>query len=158
MRQAIGGTWILQLVISFMLIFVAFLALSVNYSKAFRVKNELVTILEKYEGASSGGTGAVAIMNNYLLYNNYTVLHSCEIGDYGVSSLTETALQKVNDKNTKYYYCIRKEKKATSNFPNRSRYQVRIFFKFNLPVLGDIFTFTVNGTTNDINIPSDNLE
>ena len=61
MRQAIGSTWILQLVIIFMLIFVAFLALSINYTKAFRVKNELVTMIEKYEGVSEGENGSVEL-------------------------------------------------------------------------------------------------
>ena len=54
MRQAIGSTWVLQLVIIFMLIFVAFLALSINYTKAFRVKNELVTMIEKFLGRPVG--------------------------------------------------------------------------------------------------------
>ena len=47
MRQAIGTTWILQLVIIFMLIFVAFLSLSLNYTKAFKIKNEIITTIEK---------------------------------------------------------------------------------------------------------------
>ena len=50
MRESIGGTWITQLVIVMMFVFVAFLALSVNYSKAFRVKNQMISIIEKYGG------------------------------------------------------------------------------------------------------------
>ena len=58
MRQAIGTTWVMQLVIIFMLIFVAFLALTINYTKAFKIKNELITFIEKNEGVSEreGGT------------------------------------------------------------------------------------------------------
>ena len=48
MRTSIGNTWILQLVIIFMLIFVSFLALSLNYTKAYKLKNELVTMIEKW--------------------------------------------------------------------------------------------------------------
>ena len=44
MRQAIGTTWIMQLVIIFMLIFVAFLALTINYTKAFKMKNREIHI------------------------------------------------------------------------------------------------------------------
>ena len=68
MRESIGATWILQLVIIFMLIFVAFLALSVNYTKAYKIKNEVVTIIEKYEGVSSKKEGSIEIINNYLRY------------------------------------------------------------------------------------------
>ena len=66
MRQAIGSTWILQLVIVFILIFVAFLALSINYTKAYKIKNELLSIIEKYEGVNSGENGSISIINNYL--------------------------------------------------------------------------------------------
>ena len=41
MRQTIGGTWILMLVIIFILLFSAFIILTLNYSRTVRVKNEL---------------------------------------------------------------------------------------------------------------------
>ena len=37
-------------------------------------------------------------------------------------------------------------------------YQVRIFFKFTLPVLGELFTFSVEGTTVDINNAINDIE
>ena len=72
MKQSIGATWITGLVVSFMLIFVSFLSLSVNYNKVFRIKNEALTIIEKYEGAKDGEGSSIQILNNYLLYNNYS--------------------------------------------------------------------------------------
>ena len=50
MRESIGATWLLGLVIAFIIFFSSFLALSVNYSKAFNVKNNIVDFVEKYEG------------------------------------------------------------------------------------------------------------
>ena len=47
MREAIGGTWIFSIVIVFIVLFTSFLAISVNYSKAFRVKNGIINIIEK---------------------------------------------------------------------------------------------------------------
>lgn len=146
MRQAIGSTWVLQLVIIFMLIFVAFLALSINYTKAFRVKNELVTMIEKYEGVSEGENGSVELLNNYLLYNNYSSMGRCEAGDYGVQNLHEPILEPVNT-NERYFYCVRKVDASTGALADRAKYRVRIFFKFSLPVLGDLFTFSVEGTS-----------
>ena len=130
MRQAIGSTWLMQLVIIFMLIFVAFLALSINYTKAFKTKNELVNMLEEREGIGSGeDTGALMLINNYLNYNNYSKRGRCEADEYGVSNLNNASLEAVD----------------------RARYQIRIFFNFSLPIIGDIFTFSVEGTTIDIN-------
>lgn len=157
MREALGGTWLTQLIIIFMLIFVAFLALSLNYTKAFKVKNEILTILEKREGLTSGDNGSIAIINNYLLSNNYHVTKPCEMGSYGVSNLNSPVAELVTNKSKSYYYCISKIKSPSSNNLGKVYYKVNIFFYFNLPVVGDIFKFDVNGTTGDIIIPADNL-
>ena len=50
MREAIGGTWLFGLVITFIVFFASFLAISINYSKAFNVKNNIVDLISKYEG------------------------------------------------------------------------------------------------------------
>ena len=42
MRQTIGGTWLLQLVIVFIILFVGFIILTLNYSKTVTLKNELI--------------------------------------------------------------------------------------------------------------------
>ena len=50
MRESIGGTWLVGIVIVFIVIFTSYLALSVNYSKAFKVKNGIIEIIEENEG------------------------------------------------------------------------------------------------------------
>jgi len=157
MRQAIGSTWILQLVILFMLIFVGFLALSINYTKAFKIKNELISIVEKYEGLSSGNDGSIMIINNYLKYNNYGVLGYCEENEYGVSDLNSEHIE-LSETGTKYYYCVRKENTGVAGLYERARYNIRIFFHFSLPVLGDLFTFSSDGSTININYPVQDIE
>jgi len=105
MRESIGSTWILQLVIVFILLFVGFLTLSLGYSKSYKVKNETLSVIEKYEGLT---VDAVKIINNYLEYNNYDAKGKCEDDTwYGLDNLTVTTLEKANP-NKKYYYCIKK--------------------------------------------------
>lgn len=157
MREAIGGTWITQLVIGFMLIFVAFLALSLNYTKAFKIKNELLTIIEKREGITTGTGGTIDIINNYLKSNNYHVIKSCEVNSYGVTSLDSNAIELVTNSSKKYYYCISKIKSPSNSNKGEVFYKVNVFFYFNLPVIGDIFKFDVNGSTGNIVVPADNL-
>ncbi len=163
MREAIGGTWITQLIIIFMLVFVAFLALALNYTKAFKVKNEILTIIEKREGITTGENSTIALINNYLKNNAYRVQKNCEVGSYGVASLDSPTITEVRNKSVKYYYCISKMKSPTSNYPTNNNnkgkvfYKVDIFFYFNLPVLGDLFTFDISGSTNNIATPADKL-
>ena len=47
MREAIGGTLLIQLVMFFIVIYVAFLAIAINYSITFRVKNQIITLIEE---------------------------------------------------------------------------------------------------------------
>lgn len=160
MRETIGGTWIMQLVIIFMLIFVAFLALSLNYSKAFQMKNELLTMIEKKEGLTDGSNGSIALINNYLLVNGYHAKRACPVGSYGVSDLNGTTAESVTSASSskQYYYCVSKFDSPSRNHNDKVYYRINIFFYFNLPVIGDIFKFSINGSTNDIVVPADNLK
>ena len=143
MRQTIGGTWLLQLMILFILLFVAFIILTLNYSKTVKIKNEVLSIIEKYEGLNDRSIGLV---NNYLTASNYGVTSACvseeTSGIYGALDLSSSSLE-VARPDVKYYYCVKKYNgNSTSNY-----YQITLFYKFNLPVIGDTSRFSIKGTT-----------
>jgi len=46
MRDAIGGTFSIQIILFFLIIINSYLAFSVNYTKAFRIKNNIIAIIE----------------------------------------------------------------------------------------------------------------
>lgn len=50
MREAMGGTWLFGIVITFIALFAGFLAYSVSYTKAFNMKNEILNVIERNEG------------------------------------------------------------------------------------------------------------
>ena len=153
MRQAIGGTWVMQLVITFTFLFAAFLALSINYSRAFKIKNETLSIIEKGEGVTND---SVRVLSNYLNNNGYRLKGRCPKGSYGVIIGNSTPRYVDNSqRNTQFSYCLFKVRAATPNFPDRAYYEIKLFFRFNVPVLGDIFKFNVDGQTKDVNYPAD---
>ena len=49
MRDAFGGAFMIQVFIVFILIYICFTAMSLNYAKAFKVKNDVIEYLEKNE-------------------------------------------------------------------------------------------------------------
>lgn len=171
MKEAISGTWLFQIVIVFILIFVGYLALSLNYSKSFRVKNEVLSIIEREEGMTSGTTteyGAIKLISNYLIRSGYSTMGKCPIdtdGDalwYGALSIDATSetnsdslFEQVTDANKEYYYCVKKISGYFPKEPQVSYYKVQFFFKFDLPVLGQIGNFKVTGQTTDIQYPQD---
>lgn len=52
MREAIGGAWTLQWILIFLVLISCILAFSVNYAKAFRLKNAFLDYIEDGQGFS----------------------------------------------------------------------------------------------------------
>ena len=173
MRESIGGTWTMQIVIVFILFFVAFITLTINYTRAFKVKNEVINIIEREEGFTYSGSqnmddgaGARELIASYLTNNNYSATGRCPVGWVGVKSIaiadadvdTNYEVIDENNKRNKYYYCLDKiqvpiKDVANANLYNyntRSYYKVRLFFKFSIPVFGDLTTFNVEGESNEV--------
>ncbi len=138
MREAIGGTWIFGIVITFIVLFSSYLAISVNYSKAFHVKNEMVSIIEKYEGFNSTSESVIA---NYIQSYGYGVRGSCSDRGEGIDG-----------SDGRYKYCI--SCTSTNDSLKKSYYTITVFFKLDLPVIGNIFTFPVTGSTKSIHFPT----
>ena len=145
MRESIGTTWVLQLVILFILLFVGFLTLSLNYSKSYKVKNELLSVVEKYEGLT---TDSVKIINNYLTENGYKTMGKCgNDGWYGTKNIDSSngVLERTTE-NDKYYYCVRKKYSKQDYY----YYEIKTFLSFNLPIVGKFAVFTIEGSTADV--------
>lgn len=50
MKDAFGGTFMLYILLFFLAVYIIFIAMTLNYAKAFKAKNKIVDIIEKYEG------------------------------------------------------------------------------------------------------------
>ena len=49
MRDAFGGEFMIRLMLVFIVVYVAFTAVSLNYAKAFRIKNKVISFIEENE-------------------------------------------------------------------------------------------------------------
>lgn len=156
MRESVGNTWLFSLVVTFIFLFACFLCLAISYSKAFRVKNEIVSITEKYEGVNINSR---QVINSYLLSNGYKTMGVCPKSTdsekwYGEDDLNNTAgtgkdEEYETDGTSKYYYCYQIVEN-TKTKANDIYYNYIVFYKFTLPVLGDITTFRITGKTINI--------
>jgi len=54
MRESVGAAAILQILLIFIVIFISFLSVSVNFAQAFRIKNKIISYIEANEGWSEG--------------------------------------------------------------------------------------------------------
>ena len=68
MREAIGGTMLMQIVLVFLIVYIMFMAVVINYGRVFRAKNNLITFIETEEGFKEGMTDSVRERANSLGY------------------------------------------------------------------------------------------
>ena len=54
MRDAMGGTVALVIIVVFIVIALGYMAFNVNYTKAFRMKNKIISVYEDYNGNCLG--------------------------------------------------------------------------------------------------------
>lgn len=152
MRETSGTTWTFQMIIFFILLFAAFLTLVLNYNKAYLVKNETLNIIEKYDGMTND---SINVLNSYLNGKGYKTRGNCppsEDGEvwYGASSYDGT-VSVVNSGST-YLYCYNIQKLDTGEI----YYNIRLFYRFNLPIIGDLKTFSIKGRSNSI-VPANDI-
>lgn len=50
MREAVGGTLLIKIVLVFLAIYIGFMAIVIGYGKIFRIKNTLINKIEQNEG------------------------------------------------------------------------------------------------------------
>lgn len=145
MREAIGGTWIFQIVIFFILLFTGYMCLSINHSKAFNVKNEIVKAIEREEGSSLvRDDPAIKKIVEYLKKTSYRTIGNCDTKNGFIGFNREGEIDSRNSS-----FCIKKEDvtNGSSDMPDMSYYRVVVFYQLDLPIFRSVFQFKVSGDT-----------
>ncbi len=125
MREAIGGALLIKLVMFFIVIYVCFLAIAINYSITFRVKNQIINLIESYEGLEL----ADEPIKEYIANVGY---YRANIGTISV-----------NKESCNYSgYCIEQISSSRGTY-----YKVTTYVSFDFPIFGDIISFPVSGET-----------
>lgn len=140
MKEAIGQTFIVSLILFFFGILVLLLFGSINYSKAYKAKNRIITIIEKY---GEYNDSAIEEINENLgnggyqtVFNAANECHNRFDGDgVNVLDVDETG-------GRGYHYCVIEYENGLGKY-----YQVVTFMEFNVPILGGVLKFPVKGET-----------
>lgn len=164
MKEAVGGTWLFGIVIAFIVFFTTYLSMSTNYTKAFKVKDEILLTIEHYKGVNED---SIKRINAYLDEIGYFSSGKCDGYDVNADSARKnftkwlgfsynsTNIGSVNDAN----YCIRRSKFAAGDsdagHPRSAHYQVVVFFNIDWPVIRSVFNVRIEGETSIIHMNSD---
>lgn len=147
MRDAFGGAFMLKVILVFVVIYVAFMCIALDYARAFRVKNRVINILEQYQYGSNTNTDEAVsnAIDAYLSEVHYLIPQSA--GDNIIST------------DSKYDYChcdgTYHNGICIEAFGNEKShyYKVTSYIIFNLPFFGlDSFPLPVRGETRTIDV------
>lgn len=138
MRDAIGGVLSLQIIVIFMLIVNGYLAFTVNYTKAFRVKNQIIQIIEQHEGFTEDAKEKI---DEYMRKANY------ELSDGYTNWCQRSGLQ-VYRSSTNGAFCYTHSKvDIAGGGANKKNYQgayysIQTFVNIDIPVINKLLPFT----------------
>lgn len=160
MKEAVGGFSLFNIVIVFVLVFTGYISLSINYSKAYNVKNEILNIIRNQGGVCTSDTPSLTDncynfteqIIDYFKEANYRSTGTCK--DNWVGFSREGRNLGVNAKNAAF--CVNAIKANTnSELPNALYYQVKVFYQLDLPVINKFFEFSIVGETSRVYSPNE---
>lgn len=126
MREAVGGGYLLNVVIVIVSVVMLFFVGILSYSKAYRTKNRIIEIIEEYEG-----------------YEAAVDMISTDLNTMGYSAVANKKCSSDNLNKTNYNYCVYYSNSAN----NGSYYKVVTYVHFDVPIIGGLINIPVKGET-----------
>lgn len=162
MRESIGASWMLGIVVVFVFLFLFFLTYSINYTRAFNVKNEIINYIEHAEGYTDiGGKshGVVVSIDSVDITSNeykdtvrvkaYNLIKNT---GYQFNAINDADCHRMDPKATRYDdggYCIVKVCQDENPAKN-TYYKITTFIAMKIPFLNISINIPVNGQTRTI--------
>lgn len=140
MREAIGNGLLMNLVIVIVSIVILFFVGILSYSKAYRIKNRIIEVIEEFGDYNSSAVDMI----------------STDLKNVGYYAPSKKNCNETNENTTSYNYCIyridNQEKVTGSGKTNTVEdgsyyYQVVTYVQFQFPVIGNLIKIPVKGET-----------
>ena len=167
MKESIGGTWLIGIVALFIVLFSAFMAYSINYTKAFRAKNGIIDLIEQNEGYTFYNGPNIDNMKQEELMNDrrvqakaYALVKSMGY-DYGSKSENKVVCNndgtisdatKIDAAYQPGGYCVYR----FCNSDGTYRYKVVTYVMMKFPVINFGITVPIKGETKTLYYQIDN--
>ena len=139
MKESIGSTASLNIILAFLAIVFAFLAASLSYYKAYKVNNVITNAIERYEGYNNLADKEINLKLSSLGYQKFQV--TCPTTKKYDSKEYELVTDKSGDGICVYIY---------NNESTRSyNYVITTYMTLKLPIVGNFIKFPINTSTQE---------
>lgn len=144
MKDAFGSTFMIQILLVFIIIYVGFIGIAINYGRAFRIKNHIIDYLETNEVGNleqaSENTNFTNYVNGILKDFNYKNSSICE--NYKViDSKTQMCIGGV---------IVEREETTTKHGVNHIYYKVNTYVGYDLGFLNTLLSLGREKSSNTI--------
>ena len=154
MRESIGGTWLTGIVITFLALFAGFLAYSISYTKAFRVKDNIIQIIESNEGFTTAANTRENVIEDVLNASEDQLVANgsaeAEIYNFirkiGYNYASNIRCDNDVFDTAKYGYCIEKHCTNSVNV-DKVYYKVTSYIALQIPVVNIAVQIPISGET-----------
>ena len=157
MKGAIGNALILNIVITFIIIFYMLLIGSMAYSKAYKTKNYLLNMVDTYESTGENKFTRPTTLekwdtevNEFLGKIGYP-LNTSNIKTSTCPHKESSGYMAVINSNAgRYDYCVYKKNHPTGSYSlvnDRYNYLVLVYMEFDVPIVGEFIKITITGET-----------
>ncbi len=174
MKEAIGGTWLFGLTITFIALFTTFVSVTTNYSRCYKIKDEVISAIERKRGVNPD---SLQVINSYMNSVGYRSTGRCPSdSNCWLGFSVDKNNYVTSDDNANYciamhalVYDVKEvneegEWESTGmlngalGHPSQAYYEVAIFFKIEWPILNRFFNIRIDGETSIVFLNRDIAE
>ena len=141
MRESFGGVFIIKFLIIFIVFYMSFMAIAINYAKTFRVKNQVINLVEQNQYSGSSDSSTHIEIDGFLDAVPYSIEGiNCE-------SRQDSNGLKVEGTNINGVCILPMSDDASAQY-----YKVTAYIKIDFPFFGINLTVPVSGETKIIHV------
>lgn len=135
MREAVGNSLLMGMVATIIGVIMIFFVGSISYSKAYKIKNRIINIIEDNGGWDDSLSSEI---EKYLKEIGYQVGAGSRSNICSDNNIPGAEVMYKPQSNTGYNYCV-------ISYDNGKYYKVVTFMRFEFPIIGNALEFPVTG-------------
>ena len=158
MKASVGVLSLTNIVILFILLFTGYLCITLNQTKAVNVKNQIISIIQQYNGVD---TASVNKITEYMNQVGYRSQGKCDTGTDKETTYYAINQDSITENGTSGMICVARHNvnanlaDSTGQFPTAAYYDIKVFFALDMPIINSVFNFNLKGNTRIIYCPKE---